>query len=368
MSSDSATRITVLGPSHPHPGGISQHTTRLALELQARGADVIVESWKRQYPQSLYPESTLVPDDAPEVGRPQQLRNSLTWYNPLSWWLAGRRARRQNTIVVNIPTPLHALVYAVIFAAAGKGTRRVGIVHNPRAHEPGRFDDLLIRDLISRLDHVIVHGESQQRTLSEISRGDGFIQSLPLPSPWHEVRQQDEASSTEDGCRVLFFGTIRPYKGLSVLFRALAQVPEASLLVAGRFWEDRAPYEEEIAALDLSDRVEIRDHYVDHRDFAELFGRADVVVLPYLEATASIVPDLALAHHVPVIATAVGELARSVNSGRNGLVIQPGDVDELVKALRIACNPKKRNLWSEGISASHGENQDRWSAYCDAIL
>ena len=137
---------------------------------------------------------------------------------------------------------------------------------------------------------------------------------------------------------------------------------------AGRFWREREGYDDLIHTLGIGNRVEVIDYYVDHRDFPELFARADVVALPYLTATASIVPDLALSFGTPVIASAVGELGRAVSDGVNGLLVEPGNIDQLTDALRLASDPAQRAHWHAAIASSGQRNQALWSDYCRLIL
>ncbi len=48
-------KIALIGPAHPYKGGGARHTTELAHRLAAAGHDVIIESWRAQYPGRLYP-------------------------------------------------------------------------------------------------------------------------------------------------------------------------------------------------------------------------------------------------------------------------------------------------------------------------
>jgi hypothetical protein len=88
--------VVIVGPTHPYTGGIAQHTARLALELEERSISVRVESWKRQYPGFLYRGKQFVEGVEPEIGNPVSVCKRLRWYNPISWFKAGRRARGLN--------------------------------------------------------------------------------------------------------------------------------------------------------------------------------------------------------------------------------------------------------------------------------
>src|SRR5699024_5463865 len=73
------------------------------------------------------------------------------------------------------------------------------------------------------------------------------------------------------------------------------------------------------------DRYDIRHGFIEDPEVAQLFLDADVVVLPYTEASQSGVLNLAAAFGKPVIVTDVGELRASVEPNGLGMVVPPGD-------------------------------------------
>jgi glycosyltransferase involved in cell wall biosynthesis len=169
------------------------------------------------------------------------------------------------------------------------------------------------------------------------------------------------------GVRLLFFGIVRPYKGLDVLLRALADAPEnLTLTVAGEFWGGTAGTEKLIAELGLTGRVTIRPGYVPAKDVPALFGDADVLVLPYRAATASQNALLAFAHGVPVIASRAGAIADQVTDGVNGITVAPGEVDDLVRALRLASERETLRRLRAGVRSAGP--QPSWGDYLAALL
>ncbi len=74
-----------------------------------------------------------------------------------------------------------------------------------------------------------------------------------------------------------------------------------------------------------SSRFSIINEFVSIERRSELFAAADVVVLPYVEASQSGAVPLAYAAEKPVVVTAVGGLPEAVEDGRTGLVVAPRD-------------------------------------------
>ena len=89
-------RIALIGPAHPYKGGGARHTTELAHRLAAAGHDVIIESWRAQYPARLYPGQQTVdvaegaPTRAPTAGWPGTGRTAgsprAAGSPPRTWW------------------------------------------------------------------------------------------------------------------------------------------------------------------------------------------------------------------------------------------------------------------------------------------
>src|SRR4029077_14245081 len=102
-----------------------------------------------------------------------------------------------------------------------------------------------------------------------------------------------------------------------------------------------------------------RNRFIEDHELAQLFLDADLVVLPYTEASQSGVLNVAAAFGKPMIVTDVGELAATVEPWRMGLVVQAGDSAGLRAAIvRLAENPglraelgKNARAWAEGPNA-----------------
>lgn len=136
---------------------------------------------------------------------------------------------------------------------------------------------------------------------------------------------------------VLFVGGLdRPhfFKGLSVLFRALAQLPNAQAVIVGD-GDLRPAYERDVASLGLGGRV----HFAGRVSAAELphfFALADVTVLPSItrgEAFGMVLIE-AMATGKPVVASRLPGVRAVVDDGRTGLLARIGDPDDLAARLR----------------------------------
>lgn len=144
----------------------------------------------------------------------------------------------------------------------------------------------------------------------------------------------------------LFFGLMRPYKGIEYLLEAFSLVRQeccgAKLLLAGRPPEGFHHFATQISTLGLEQACITIPRYLPLSEMACWFRAADVVVLPYLEASQSGVLQLAYAFRRPVIATHVGGLPEAVTSGKTGILVPPHDTGALAGALADLLRDRQR--------------------------
>jgi glycosyltransferase involved in cell wall biosynthesis len=352
-------RIALIGPAQPDQGGGARHTTELARRLAAAGHNVIIESWR--------PQSADAPDGDPY---PRTYRR-LAWYRPDGWIAAGRRLRSADLVVFALLAPAQVPAYLSVLTALGRRRPSTVVI----CHSVLPPDAPLTRTLLSRVGTVIVHSAAQAaqaRALAPdvpivIARMPPHLPSAaPVPQDPFTERSVDLAPA-HPKTRLLFFGVVRPYKGLDVLLRALARTPEhVTLTVAGEFSGGPAETKQLITDLGLGTRVTLRPGYVPAGDLPALFAAADALVLPYREATGSQNVLLAFSFGVPVIATTTGALAEAVRDGVDGLTCAPGDVDGLARALNEIAGPATARRLRAGVRAVDPEPY--WAAYLRAVL
>ncbi len=334
-------RITLLGPSWPFRGGIAHFQAALARSLAGRGHHVSAVTFRRQYPEVLFPGTTQL-DDGPA---PQGVPAAPRWIdslNPLSW---GRTARHvadggAEVVVFMHWMPFFGPAFGVIARRLRKrGVKVLAVVHNAIPHERRPGDRLLSRYALAACDGLVVLSDRVRDDLGLLGVTvpvrqvahpvyDGF--GAPTPRP--DARA---ALGLPDGVPVfLFFGFIRRYKGLHVLLDAWAdvrrRVPHAVLVVAGEFYADEDALRAQAGALD---GVRLDADYIPDDRVGLYFGAADAVVQPYVTATQSGVAQIAFHFGRPVVTTDVGGLAETVPDGRAGLVVPPDDPAALADAL-----------------------------------
>jgi glycosyltransferase involved in cell wall biosynthesis len=370
-------RIALVGPAHPYKGGGARHTTELAHRLAAAGHNVIIESWRAQYPSRLYPGQQTV---TAQEGTPYpRTYRRLSWYRPDGWYAAGRRLATADLVVLALLTPVQAPAYLAMLGGLGTKNRprTVVLCHNVLPHERRPGDVALTRTLLSHADTALVHSAQQATAARELASDLSIVIARMPPhlpqggfggmGPPDPGGSPGGSSPREAALHLLFFGIVRPYKGLDVLLRAMALAPPSrTLTVAGEFWGGTGDTEKLIADLGLGTRVTLRPGYVPADEIPALFAAADALVLPYREATASQNASLAFSYGVPVITTTAGALADQVCDGVNGLTCAPGDVEGLARTLTAFSRPGTAERLRAAVRPVDPE--PLWTAYLKALL
>lgn len=341
-------RICVVGPTYPYRGGIAHYTTLLVRQLRLAGHQAPLYSFTRQYPRWLFPGKT----DRDPSSTPLRVECEyiLDPINPLTWLRLVHRVRADNPelLVLQWWVPYWTPCLTSIGWLIKRNTtiKVAFICHNVMPHDGGGvLDRRLALTALRHGDALLVHSEQDRHKLHALLPSSRIVKAAipsyePLvsqapPRPTAELRRS--LGLPEGAPLLLFFGFVRPYKGLEYLIQAMQRVrerlPDAHLLVAGEFWTSREFYERFAREFGVERSITFVDRYIPDEDLQPYFDLADVVVLPYVSATQSAVAQLAFGFNKPVITTRVGGLAEAVQDGVNGLIVPPQDADALADAV-----------------------------------
>ncbi len=151
----------------------------------------------------------------------------------------------------------------------------------------------------------------------------------------------------------MFFGNIETYKGLDVLIRAFALLPSdlkarTQLLVAGSPNTDIAALQKLARDLGIDGRIVWKLGYVNEEQVPELFRSATIVALPYRAIDQSGVLMTAVAFGKAIVASRTGGFPEVIKNGVHGILVTPGDVQDLAKALQdLLANPARRQAMEQ---------------------
>jgi glycosyltransferase involved in cell wall biosynthesis len=217
---------------------------------------------------------------------------------------------------------------------------RVLTAHDVLPREPRAGQLRAQRRLYERMDGVVVHSEhGRARLTGELGLDPAKVEVIPHGAFTHLTGLDERPLAAHlvavDRPVVLFFGLLRPYKGLDVLLEAWRGIDDAELWIVGNPRGAALPAE-------LPPGVRLEPRFVADAEIPALFRRADLVVLPYREIDQSGVLFTALAFGRPLVLSAVGGFPEVAAHGAAELVA-PGDAAALHDTLRrLIADPARR--------------------------
>ncbi|HZU72644.1 MAG TPA: glycosyltransferase [Acidimicrobiales bacterium] len=348
---DGALRILVVGPSYRFASGISAYTHRLSHALAERH-EVSVLLLRRLVPRRFYPGSGRVGHD---LSFPSYRR--LSHFDGIDWYwgpsLVGgiRFMRRSRPQVVLLQwwtlAALHTYLALALLARLG-GTPVVIEFHE--VQDPAeqaltgarRLNRLGLSLLVRSARAVIAHSDEDLRLVrSEVDLGPRPAAVIGHGPYDHLVGPEDPGDMTappSSDTRLLFFGLIRPYKGVEDLVEAFGRLPEEEaahfrLTIVGETWEGWTRPAESIRASHYSERIRFVNRYVPDDEVGRYFRDADALVLPYRRASSSGPLNIALAAGLPVVLYDVAALVKAVEGYEGAIIVAQGDIDGLGRAL-----------------------------------
>jgi glycosyltransferase involved in cell wall biosynthesis len=339
----------------PGPGGVERHVAELAPRLAAHGhrVDVYTSDLYREFPWQRLPSS--VPRESPTAfGAVHRLP---VWslpgelHYPFFRGLAAALARDR-------PDLVHAHTYGTNqVAVARRHRRRYGTPFLLTAHfHPiwsieggwlrhqirGFYDRRMAGPVMAEAAVVVVQTREEERLLRSLGLSLPRVVIVPPgysplpPPPLGGLRFSEKFEI--DGPFALFVGRLASNKGLLYLVDAFAALsredPTGHLVLVGEDGGMRPAVEARIRALGLERRVHVLGHLEDEQLVAAAYREARLTVLPSDYEAFGLVLLESLAQGTPVVATRVGGIPEVVEDGRAGLLVPPGSVPELTRALR----------------------------------
>jgi N-acetyl-alpha-D-glucosaminyl L-malate synthase BshA len=334
---------------YPSVGGSGVLATALGEELAARGHDVHFIAYERPF---------RLPSDAPRLHFHPVAINEYGLFRypdytlPLSVRMAEvSREHRLDVLHVHYAVPhATAAVLARAMLPPAQQPRVVTTLHGTDTtllgHDPGYAP--AIKHALTSSDAVTAVSESLKRETRRILDFDGPIEVIhnffaprPPNRPPEVVRGE---LGLGDEILVVHSSNLRPGKRVDLLLETVARVRACVafrlLILAG---EAFAPFVADIRRLELTERVIVREKvhaiedYLQIADVGLYTSDAESFCLSILEA---------MCFGCPSVSTRVGGIPEVVEDGESGLLVSPGDVDALAKALEglIHDAPRRRAL------------------------
>jgi glycosyltransferase involved in cell wall biosynthesis len=348
--------VCLVGPGWRFTSGISYYTCRLANSLAVDRCETSVVLLRHLLPRLLYPGRQRVGLKRANMA----YRPDISVFNGIDWWwgtsllraLRFLRSRRPQVLVLEWWTAATLHTYLLLtLVARTMGIRVVIELHE--LQDPGEAGVALARGYgqrglraLLRLAHgCIVHSKADWQ-LFESNYGPMDVHMALVPhGPYDQYSDVTETpdpaiaplisavrTAPKDGSVVnlLFFGLIRPYKGLEDLLNVFNALPREEaerlwLTVVGETWENCTEPAHLIAASPHADRITFVNEYVPDEVVGAAFAHADVAVLPYRRSSSSGILHVAMSWGLPIVVTSVGGLPEAAAGYAGAVFVPPGD-------------------------------------------
>ncbi|MEI6848073.1 MAG: glycosyltransferase [Chlorobiaceae bacterium] len=322
----SALRIAFISPFFPLKGGIARFSELFRSALCQKGYDVVPVAFRALYPNFLMNSAFDGSCDSEKCRLPE---SRLLLYNPFTWLATLRSIRlmKPNILLVAYWTGFLAPFCYVLHRLTG--IRVVVLLHNFTSHDSFFFEPIMQRVLVASSCEFLTLSSVVSKELLTVAPNSRVLQLFhPLYEPEKGRPSRADARRTlqldASAPVLLFFGYVRPYKGLDMLLKALPEILRKErmlkLVIAGEFYENLAIYQDMIWKLGISVSVDLYPGYVSPERSALFFCAADAVVLPYRSATQSGVLQQAYGYALPVLVTPEGALPDVVRHGSTGWI------------------------------------------------
>jgi glycosyltransferase involved in cell wall biosynthesis len=340
-------RVLVVGAGTRFLSAMSYYTTRITNALAGR-FQVAFIPMRQLIPTFLYPGRSRVGSTSTRVG----YEPSVTVMKGIDWYWGQNiirdlyRVGRWKPDVVIFEwwtgTVLHTYL-AIALVARLQGASVIVEFHEvldtgeERIPAARAWVWLVGRPFFRLASAFVIHSESDRIPLDKRYglRGRSCVIVPHGPNDHHAAQQLNGALTPTssrvapaDSLNLLFFGIIRPYKGLEDLIRAFESLDDDEvqhywLTVVGETWEG---WDLPIRLIEQSRhraRITLVNRFVRDDEVVAHFAGADAVVLPYHRSSASSPASVAMSNGLPLVITAVGGLPAAVADYEGAILIPP---------------------------------------------
>lgn len=211
---------------------------------------------------------------------------------------------------------------------------------------------------LALFDRLIVHTAYTRSCLQEIGLPAERIVQIPhgLLTNAAPAAVADPPASPDGFCRLLFFGSIKAYKGLDVLIRALSLIPlpvrrNVRLRIVGRLHGSSGEIRQLVESCGVADQVEWHLGFFRDDELDRYLRESDAVVFPYRRIDASGALMTALPFRRPIIASRIGQFNELLQDRQSALLVTPDNPQELANAIaEIAQNSDLKAQLAAGLS------------------
>ena len=367
-------KVLLLGPAYPYRGGIAETQNYLAQNLSILGHEVLVYTFKYQYPKLLFPGKT----QYSSVPMPKgiDIKRKIHSINPINWIKISNEINHYDPDIVLFRywTPFLAPCWIWIAKRLSSKIKKIALVDNWIPHDKKPWDKTMndlfgkTMDAFVTLSNAVAKEIMEDKPKTPIWSGFHPIAD-DLPKIISKAVARKKLGWSKEKKIVLFFGLIRKYKGLDLLIEAFSKSPLKSsktlLVIVGEPYEKKEKYVSLIHQLKLEDRIICDFNYADRELTRDVICAADVVAQTYRSATQSGVTPLAYYYQTPLLVSNLPGLKAPIEKDGTGVVTEkapekiPNNLYEILQ---------ENNLLYYQKNLSQTLKNYTWQYFCKSML
>jgi len=365
-------------------GGMA-HFNELMYKYLSQENDVKIYSFKRQYPEFLFPGKTQYEEGKPLTDIPNNKNIiSIDSINPFNWIKWGFKIAKENAdlVIIKYWIPFFAPAFFTLAWIIRKFSKAKILFQadNIIPHEKRFGDKFLTKLALSQGDKFQILSESVAEDLKQFNKKNKpvihskhpvynlFGDKIEKKEAREYIRQKFNVDVVNNKV-ILFFGYIRKYKGLNYLIDAMKEVVKemnVKLLVVGEFYEDENKYREQIKRNNLENNIFVISEFMPNERVRYFFSASDCVVLPYNSATQSGITQIAYFYDKPVIATKVGGLSEVILNEKTGYLVEPKNVFQISEAILKFYKDNKEEEFSKNVNEE--KKKYMWESFVQEMI
>jgi len=318
-------KVLIISTFGPNIRGISPYSDSLSKALaDLNTINLSRTDYKKAFPSFLLPKNT-------NYNAANNFAH-IDYIKPSTWDVIGDKDIDIVHIQYWSPAFL-PIIFAIIKKSKKHSIKVILTWHNPSPHENLPLLAYFEKRLISICDSIICHTNSgadiirailPKKSISTIHHGCE-VTGTRKPT----IKDYDLCNLSADSDYILYFGNIRPYKGVDVLLDAWKIIapmhPGTKLIIAGRLWENNSSILSAIThkisgtsaysaliknKLNEQNNSVISDiQFIPQEKLLSYLHISKLVIFPYLSfESQSGAASIAAAHGAPILVTNVGGL------------------------------------------------------------
>lgn len=252
-----------------------------------------------------------------------------------------------------------------------KGLKKSNVIHTlhevAKHYKEQSLPNKMIAYLYTNNIPVIVHSSaSYERLMEQHPFNKNLVANIPF-GLFETYKYFLPSCCKQDEKTILFYGFLRPYKGLSIFVKAikfaLEQIPDIKAIIAG------LGHDEALSLIENDEHFTVINRHLDNNEIASLNQQATIVVCPYTSASQSGIVMTSFLFNKPIIASDIGGFKETIINGYTGYLVELNNPIEISNYIvKLLTDSTILTNMQENIKATYTKGDFNWTEIADKTI